>query len=185
MTIDNLSQQLSHLPAQQKRYPPVEQWDPPFCGDMDIQIKKDGSWWYMGTPIGRLGMVKLFASVLCQRDGDYLLVTPVEKVRIQVEATPFVITGWRQQASEHGQQIVLSTNLDDEFILSKQHPIQLAGSHNSAQEVPYLTVHRGLQASLHRNVYYQLAEIAHETKVDGVISWVIHSDGETFCLGQA
>ncbi|MFT4928223.1 MAG: hypothetical protein ACI8WB_004342, partial [Phenylobacterium sp.] len=170
---------------QQSGRPPVQLWDPPFCGDMDITIKKDGAWWYMGTPIARMPLVKLFASVLTIRDNEYFLVTPVEKVRIQVEQTPFIVTQWRQQTIEQEQGehqvIVFTTNLGDEFVLSAQHPLVLADDVD--QQAPYITVHRGLTAALHRNVYYQLADIAREQETGGTMHWVIQSGDAMFNLG--
>ncbi|MFT5163748.1 MAG: hypothetical protein ACI9FJ_002345 [Alteromonadaceae bacterium] len=171
---------LIHQLDQQNQHPAVEQWHPPFCGDMPIEIKKDGAWWYMDSPISRMPLVKLFASVLTRQDDQYYLVTPVEKVRIKVEQHPFIITQWQLQSSLQGQVVIFSTNVGDEFILSEQYPL-CHGEANGQQ--PYLTVHRGLQATLHRNVYYQLAEIAHQQNIDGVPHWVITSGTSIFSLG--
>ena len=161
--------------------PPVEKWDPPFCGDMDISIKADGQWLYMGTPISRMPLVKLFASVLTRRDGEYYLVTPVEKVRIKVEDAPFVVTQWRQQQVEGKNAILFTTNVDDEYLLSEDHALALP---EKDQQAPlYLNIHRTLQAAIHRNVYYQLAELAEPGEADGQACWMVHSLGEDFVLG--
>jgi hypothetical protein len=173
MNLEQLSKQLN-------QYPPVEQWDPPLCGDIDIEIKKDGVWWYMGSPINRMPLIKLFASVLSWRDNDFFLITPVEKIRIKVAQTPFIVTQWR--LSEPEELIIFTTNVGDEFVLSPQHPLQ---HDHAAQEAPYLTVHRGLQASLHRNVYYQLAEMAQQQNLNGTEHWMIKSGGNVFSLGEA
>lgn len=175
-------EQLNHQLTRSNRQPSVEQWDPPFCGDIDIEIKKAGDWYYMGTPINRMPLVRLFASVLTQTDGEYFLVTPVEKVRIKVAATPFIVTQWRQQPSPDGPLIVFTTNVGDEFILSQTYPL---GITTPQSPVPCLTIHRGLQAGLHRNVYYQLADIAEPQIMDGVEHWLINSGAARFSLGQA
>jgi hypothetical protein len=94
MDLASLQKQIKDV---SKQLPPVDKWDPNFCGDIDIQIKHDGSWYYMGTPIGRKPMVKLFSGVLKREGDDYFLVTPVEKVGIQVADSPFVITQWHKQ----------------------------------------------------------------------------------------
>lgn len=174
MNLESLAKQLS----QQSKRPPVEQWDPPFCGDMDIEVKADGSWYYMGTPIGRKPLVKLFASVLTIRDGNYYLITPVEKVGIRVVDAPFVVTSWRQQDTEQGQAIIFTTNVDDEFILNADNPLQLPQGKQSAPL--YLDVHRSMQASVHRNVYYQLAEIAEAKKG----CWTISSCNLAYSIGE-
>ena len=178
MNIEKLSQQLNQM----NQHPPVEQWDPPFCGDMDIEIKTDGQWWYMGSPINRMPLVKLFASVLTRRNNEYLLVTPIEKVRIKVQDSPFLVTQWRRQNSEQGQLIIFTTNIGDEFMLSEQYSIQ---PHSNEQNVLHLNIHRGLHANLHRNVYYQLASIAEQETIDGTEHWVIRSGGISFSLGKA
>ncbi|NQZ11970.1 MAG: DUF1285 domain-containing protein [Algicola sp.] len=176
MNINQLTQQLD----KSNKHPPVEKWDPAFCGDMDIQIKSDGVWWYMGTPIGRMPLVKLFASVLTTTNNEYFLVTPVEKVRIKVEDAAFVVTQWRQA----GEMIVFTTNVGDEFVLSAQYSLALPVEGQTAPL--YLNVHRGLQARFHRNVYYQLAEVAELKVVDGVQRaecFVVQSGGVDFVLG--
>ncbi len=173
MNINQLTQQLGIS----NKHPPVEQWDPPFCGDMDIEIKADGVWHYMGSPINRLPLVKLFASVLTIRDNEYFLVTPVEKVRIKVEDAAFVVTQWRQES----EMIVFTTNVGDEFVLSEQYAMTLP---IGGQPAPlYLNVHRGLQARFHRNVYYQLAEVAELKVINGVESFVVQSGGADFVIG--
>jgi hypothetical protein len=177
MDIEKLSKQLQQL----NQHPPVEKWDPPFCGDMDIEIKADGVWWYMGTPIKRMPLVKLFASVLTTLDNEFFLVTPVEKVRIKVQDAAFIVTQWRVQASEQGEVIVFTTNMGDEFILSEQHNWVVPDDNRPGPL--YLNVHRGLQAQFHRNVYYQLVEIAQLKTVGDASHYVVQSGGVDFCLG--
>lgn len=177
MDIQTLARQLGN----ENKHPPVEKWNPPFCGDMDIRIKADGLWHYMGTPIGRMPLVKLFASVLTKQNGEYFLVTPVEKVRIQVEDAPFIVNQWRMEHTEQGQSVIFTTNVGDEFLLSNDNALVLPQTEQSAPL--YLNIHRSMQAAVHRNVYYQLVEIAESIETDGQESWVIQSGGQTFTIG--
>ena len=111
--LDAFQQQIS---SQNAALPHVDKWNPEFCGDIDIQIKHDGTWFYMGTPIGRKPLVKLFSSVLKREDDNYFLVTPVEKVGIQVEDVPFIITQWQKENSK----LALTTNTGDDLIVSSE-----------------------------------------------------------------
>ena len=177
----NLAQLTKQLEGQ-NQHPPIEKWNPEFCGDMDIHIKADGQWCYMGSPIGRKPLVKLFASVLCIEGDEYFLKTPVEKVRIKVDDAPFVITSWQQHPSEHGTIISLQSNVDDNFILGSNHPLLLPTSQQAAPL--YVNIHRSMQASVHRNVYYQLAEIAEVETIEGKDHFMISSGQDKFCIGR-
>lgn len=177
MDLASLQQQIGD---QRGKLPPVDQWNPAFCGDIDMVIKHDGSWFYMGTPIGRQALVKLFSSVLRKDDENYVLVTPVEKVGIQVEDVPFVITQWEQQ----GNQLVFITQTQDTFVVSHTNPIEIRQDKTTQAWLPYVNVRRNLWARLHQNVYYQLIEIAEE-KIVGTESQLCLSSGDyTFSLGS-
>ncbi len=178
MSLENISSQLSgHVNGSKKNLPPVEDWHPDFCGDIDMEIKADGSWFYNGSIFKRLSLVKLFASVLKKENDKYYLVTPVEKVGIKVEDVPFVLTNWHWQ-DEKKNIITVSTNLDDEFILNKEHPLIIANNGGL-----YVTVRRNLLAKVHRNVYYQWVDIAKEVTTENGTELVLHSAGEQFSLG--
>jgi Uncharacterized protein conserved in bacteria len=111
--------------AAKKGPPPVHLWNPPFCGDLDIRIARDGSWWYLGTPIGRPALVRLFASVL-RKDGDaYFLVTPVEKVGITVDDAPFVAQDFRVEGECEARRLVFVTDVGDETEAAPEHPIRV------------------------------------------------------------
>ena len=172
-----LQQQLDQASS---RLPPIEQWDPPFCGNIDMVIKHDGSWHYMGSPIGRMALVKLFASVLKRQDDDYFLVTPVEKVGIQVIDAPFLITQWQYQDG----QLMLSTNLDEQLLVSPANPLTLRQDKVSGDLLPYALVRRNLWARLHQNVFYQLVDIAEHHSVAGKTQVSIQSGGQQFSLGS-
>ncbi|MGY0624014.1 MAG: DUF1285 domain-containing protein, partial [Paraglaciecola chathamensis] len=115
MDLATLQKQLGD---QQGKLPPVDKWNPDFCGDMELVIKHDGSWFYMGTPIGRKALVKLFASVLKKEGEAYFLVTPVEKLGITVEDVPYVITQWVQQDG----LLVFTTQTEEQIIVSAENP---------------------------------------------------------------
>ncbi|NMH60685.1 DUF1285 domain-containing protein [Alteromonas ponticola] len=165
--------------------PPVEEWDPPFCGDLNMQIKLDGRWFYENSPIGRLALVKLFSSVLKKEGEQYFLVTPVEKVGLTVEDVPFLITQW-----QHGEgRYTFTTQTGDEVLLSSQHPIELrhppsALADTNATPIPYIRVRRNLWARFNQNVYYQLIEQANHTEGDdGAIRLELVSQGKSHCIG--
>lgn len=176
MDLSTLQKQLSQ---HQGKSPPVEKWDPDFCGDIDMVIKHDGSWFYMGTPIGRKALVKLFSSVLKKQQDDYFLVTPVEKVGITVEDVPFIITQWRQE----DDLLVLTTQTEDQLIISEQHPVKLQADACSGDILPYVLVRRNLWARLHQNVFYQLVEMGQQTMLDGKSQLVLQSGDYSFSLG--
>lgn len=175
MDLAKLQQQLQD---QHDKLPPVDQWNPAFCGDIDLCIKADGRWFYMGSPIGRLSLVKLFASVLKKESDQYFLVTPVEKIGIQVEDVPFVITQWQQQDA-----LILTTQTDDEFVVGENHPIELRQTQYSSSPLPYVKVRKNLWARLHQNVYYQLLEQCVEQQKDGKTHLMLHSQNYQFSLG--
>jgi len=185
MSLEKISAQLGNINDGKKpseNLPPIEKWNPPYCGDIDIQVKANGDWFYGGTIFKRLPLVKLFASVMLrdEKDGedDYFLVTPVEKVKIGVEDAPFVLTQWAWQDTEKSVMTVM-TNLEDEFVLDNEHPLTI----NSQGEL-YVTVRRNLLAKVHRNVYYQWADLAKEVVTDKGTELVFSSAGCAFSLGK-
>lgn len=143
-----------------KKMPPVHLWNPEFCGDIDMAINRDGSWDYMGSPISRLRMVKLFSTVLRHdEDGKYYLVTPVEKVGIRVEDAPFVAV----EMEYDGEYIMFRTNVDDYVKADQDHPIRVEFDENTGEPSPYVRVRGRLDAKISRSVYYQLADMAKES----------------------
>tara|TARA_B110000014_G_scaffold259899_1_gene248556 strand:+ start:1770 stop:2327 length:558 start_codon:yes stop_codon:yes gene_type:complete len=183
MSLDKLTSQLNQSKQdKEKKLPPVESWNPPYCGEIDIKIKVNGDWFHEGTAFKRMNLVKLFATVLwrevSENTDEYFLVTPVEKIKISVEDAPFVLTQWRWQ-DEKKQTMVLSTNLDEEFILGKEHPISL----NDQGEL-YVLVRRNLLAKVHRNVYYQWIDLAEEISTGETTQLVLNSAGNQFVLGS-
>jgi uncharacterized protein len=132
------------------------QWNPPFCGDIDMEIRADGSWWYLGTLITRPELVKLFARVLRKEGDRYFLVTPAEKVGIKVQDAPFLITdGDILEPGTANQRVSLVNNVGDQFELDAAHPLQIRGEATNRR--PYVHVRQDLWALLGRPVYYRLA----------------------------
>ncbi len=163
---------------------PVHLWNPDFCGDIDMRIARDGSWFYMGTPIGRKPLVKLFASVL-RKDGDqYFLVTPVEKIGITVEDVPFNAVSFDVRGEGESQVIRFTTNVDDVVEVGPDNPIVVRVDPDSGEPSPYVLVRTNLQALIVRSVFYQLIDLAEERDIDGE-NWLgVWSQGEFFKIGQ-
>ena len=138
--------------------PPVHLWNPPFCGDIDMRIAQDGTWFYMNSPIGRKPLVQLFASVLRHdADGKYYLVTPVEKVGIRVDDAPFTAVRMRLEGVGQSQVIRFETNVDDEVTVDDAHPLRFAVEAGTDGLKPYVLVRAGLEALVSRALFYDLA----------------------------
>jgi hypothetical protein len=168
----------------EKGLPPVERWNPPFCGDIDMKIAADGTWFYQKTPIGRLALVKLFASVL-KREGDkYFLVTPVEKVGLTVVDAPFLAV---ELKVEHGEDRILKfrTNVDDWVEAGPGHALRFEEEPATGGLKPYLHVRRGLWAKVTRALFYDLVELGEERVVDGRPMFGVASHGEFFAMAEA
>ncbi|EDZ46217.1 conserved hypothetical protein [Rhodobacterales bacterium Y4I] len=158
--------------------PPVHLWNPPFCGDLDIRIARDGSWHYLGTPFTRFELVKLFASILKREDGKYYLVTPVEKVGITVEDAPFVAVDFDAAGQGREQVITFTTNIGDTAAAGPEHPVRVARDGESGEPAPYVMIRAGLEALIDRKSFYRLAELG-EHHGDWFGVW---SGGEFFPL---
>jgi len=139
----------------------VESWDPPYCGDIGMKIMTDGTWMYQGSPIGRLALVKLFASVLRREaDGRYYLVTPVEKVDVAVEDAPFLAVEMQVDRAGADQLLTFRTNVDDVAACGPERPLRFVEEPHSGGLKPYLLVRGRLEALLSRALYYDLVELA-------------------------
>ena len=139
--------------------PPVEKWNPPFCGDIDMEIRRDGTWFYEGTPIGRAGMVKLFSTILIREDDKYFLVTPVEKVGIRVEDAPFVAVDFEATGTGEDQVLTFVTNLDDVSQAGPDTPIRVERDAETGEPAPYILIRRNLEALIDRKSFYRLVEL--------------------------
>jgi hypothetical protein len=171
--------------AGSKGPPPVHLWDPPFCGDLDMRIATDGTWFYLGTPIGRPALVKLFASVLKREDGHYYLVTPVEKVGITVEDAPFLAVEMKVEPSPGGQRLHFRTNVDDWVACGPGHALRFEPEAGTGGLKPYLHVRRDLWARVTRPLFYDLVELGEERDVDDLRMFGVASQGEFFAMAPA
>ena len=165
--------------------PPVEQWNPPFCGDLDMRIAADGTWFYLKTPIGRPALVKLFASVL-KREGDsYFLVTPVEKCGITVDDAPFLAVELNIEDSTEGRVLHFRTNVDDWVSCGPQHALRFEPEAGTGGLKPYLHVRRDLWAKVTRTLFFDLVEIGEERDVEGRAMFGVMSMGTFFAMAPA
>lgn len=161
--------------------PPVELWEPDFCGDLDLEIKADGTWFYMGTPIGRHSMVRLFSTVLRKDDdGKTYLVTPVEKVGIRVEDAHFLAVELTVTSNKGDQIINLRTNMGDIVQVGKNNPLWFDVSGPHAELKPYVRVRGRLDALVNRATMYELIELGEEIIIDDVNMFALRSSGEVF-----
>lgn len=161
----------------ERRLPPVEQWNPEHCGDSEMRIARDGTWFHQGSPIGRPAMVRLFATILRREpDGGFVLVTPVEKLSIEVEDAPFVAVGMKAEGVGPDTRLAFQLNTGELVTAGPDHPLRFTEREDGPR--PYLHVRAGLEALVARPVYYELAELALAGEEAGV--W---SDGAFFPLG--
>lgn len=142
-----------------KGLPPVHLWNPPFCGDLDMRIARDGTWFYLGTPIGRPELVRLFSTIL-RKDGEqYFLVTPVEKVGITVDDAPFVAVDFELAGKGRDQRLTFTTNVGDTAEAGPDHPIRVIRDPETGEPSPYVLIRANLEALIDRKSFYRLVEI--------------------------
>ena len=167
-----------------KGLPPVHLWNPPFCGDLDMRIAGDGTWFYMGTPIGRPALVRLFSTILRRENGKHFLVTPVEKVGIRVDDAPFVAVEMQRERDARGPLLRFRTNVDDWVDCDGDHRLRFEiGAAGGL--TPYLHVRADLWAKVTRALYYDLVDIGEERMIDGKEMFGIQSAGEFFPMADA
>ena len=171
--------------AARRALPPVERWNPAYCGEIDMRIARDGTWFYLGTPIGRPALVRLFSTILRREaDGRYVLVTPVERVGLVVEDVPFIAVRVDVEGKGHDQKLKFLTNVGDETVASAEHPLRVMHRGAEAEPQPYVHVRGGLEARLARPVFYELVELAEERIDDGRRELGVWSCGQYFSLGS-
>ncbi len=139
--------------------PPVHLWNPPFCGDLDMRIARDGTWFYLGTPIGRFELVRLFSSILKKEDGKYFLVTPVEKVGITVDDAPFVAVDFESEGEGQRQVLTFTTHVGDTAAAGPDHPIRVERDPETGEPSPYVLIRAELEALIDRKSFYRLVEL--------------------------
>ena len=169
-----------------KGLPPVERWEPPFCGDLDMEIRADGTWFYMGTPIGRAPLVRLFSTVLRKdADGKTYLVTPVEKVGIRVEDAHFIAVEMAVVGSGAGQILTFRTNVGDVAEAGPEHALRFVTDAANGGLKPYLHVRGRLEARLSRPLLYEIAELGEEIEHQGAAWFAVRSCGIVFPVMEA
>jgi hypothetical protein len=186
MQTDNLSLGLASLQretAAGRSLPPVERWNPAHCGDIDIRIARDGAWYHQGSPFTRRELVRLFSTILKKEGDAYYLVTPAEKMRIQVEDVPFLAVLLDADGAGPSQTLTFTTNVGDLVTAGPDNPIRVETDLRTGQPAPYVHVRRGLEARISRTVFFQLAEMAVPQGDFGSVG--VWSCGQFFALGSA
>src|SRR5712671_2418652 len=179
--------------AGEKGLPPVHLWNPPFCGDLDMRIASDGTWFYQKTPIGRAALVKLFASVLKREGDNYFLVTPVEKCGITVDEAPFLAVELKLEdvdataalAANRNRVLRFRTNVDDWVTCGADNPLRFEPETATGGLKPFLHVRRNLWAKVTRPLFYDLVDLGEERDIDGVRMFGVASGTEFFPMAPA
>ena len=170
--------------AEGRTLPPVEKWHPVHCGEIDIRIARDGTWFHQGTPIGRRELVRLFSTILRKDPDGFHLVTPAEKMRINVEDAPFIAVLLRVEREGKQQRLVFTTSVGDETVANAQNRLRVDTDPNTQEPAPYIHVRNGLEAKISRTVFYQLAGIAVPGEGEYAGKLGVWSEGEFFALGR-
>jgi hypothetical protein len=163
--------------------PPVERWNPAHCGDIDIRIARDGTWYHQGSPFTRRELVRLFSTILRKDADGFHLVTPGEKMRIRVDDAPFTAVLLRVEGEGEKQRLIFTTNVGDETVAGPESPIRVQTNVGTGEPAPYVHVRRGLEARISRNVFYQLADIAVPGEGKNAGRLGVWSEGCFFDLG--
>lgn len=165
----------------EKRLPPVEQWNPTHCGHSDMRIARDGTWFHQGSPIGRAALVQLFSTILrCEADGSFVLVTPAEKLDIDVEDAPFLAVEMKAEGEGQMQRLAFRLNTGEFVTAGPEHALRFDDTDEGPR--PYLHVRAGLEALVARSVYYELAQIALD---NGEAPAGVWSEGTFFAMETA
>lgn len=166
--------------ASRKGPPPVHLWNPPFCGELDIRIARDGTWLYLGTPIGRAPLVNLFASILRAEGGRYVLVTPVEKVGIQVDDLPLHATDFTATGVGRDQCLTFHTRTGDDATAGPDHPLTVTRDPTTDAPAPSVLIRPGLPARIDRKSFYRLVDLGVHEPLDGSRWFGVWSGGMFF-----
>lgn len=182
--VEALSGGLESLAASvgKAKHPPVEKWNPPYCGEIDMRIASDGTWFYLGTPIGRPALVRLFASVIKKEDEHYFLVTPVEKVGIRVDDAPFLAVEMEIENRGPKQNLIFRTNVNDVVRCDLEHPLRFEVEQGTEGLKPYLFVRRDLWAKVTRALFFDLVAIGEVREQGGEKMFGVNSTGQFFAM---
>lgn len=168
--------------ASGKKLPPVHLWNPPFCGDLDMRIARDGTWFYLGTPIGRPALVRLFSTILRKDDDKYYLVTPVEKVGITVDDAPFVAVDFDAAGDGRDQVLTFQTQVGDTMTAGPDNPIRVQRDPKTGEPSPYVLVRANLEALIDRKSFYRLVDIGAREVREGTEWFGVWSGGQFFAI---
>jgi hypothetical protein len=166
--------------ASKKGPPPVHLWNPPFCGDIDMRIARDGTWFYLGTPIGRAPLVKLFSTILKREGDDYFLVTPVEKVGIKVDDAPLLAIDFDAEGTGQDQTLTFWTKTEDQATLGPNHPLRVERDPETGEPSPYILIRANLWALIDRKSFYRLVDLGCHHRHDGQMWFGLWSSGQFF-----
>jgi hypothetical protein len=164
--------------------PPVDKWHPAHCGDIDIRIARDGTWFHQGTPIGRKELVRLFSTILRKDPDGFVLVTPAEKMRIVVEDAPFLAVLLDVTGTGRTQKLTFTPTVGDQSEANAANPIRVVSDPETGEPAPYVHVRKGLEARIARTVFYQLADLAVPGEGEHVGFLGVWSGGQFFPLGR-
>ena len=158
----------------------IKKWNPIYCGDIDMRIASDGTWFYCGSPINRKKLVKLFSSILINENNKYFLITPVEKVGIIVDDAPFIANDFEKITENNKSYLVFFTNIDETIVLSKKNPFRISINDKTQEPSPYIMVRKNIEAKIDRKSFYRLLDLAEYSLVKGQEWLGIHSDSTFF-----
>ena len=161
--------------------PPVHLWNPEHCGDIDMEIRKDGSWWHEGVRISREKLVRLFSTILRKDEDGIYLVTPHEKVIVHVEDAPFIAVRIDRVNEGEDQVLAVTTNVGDVFVIDADHPLRVEIDDETGEPSPYVEVRAGLEARIARAPFYELVDWA---EADDAGDLTVRSGGAVFRLGS-
>ncbi len=179
-----VAQDLGKRSKSKRELPPIHLWNPDLCEGVDMRIGRDGTWYYMGSPIGRKPMVRLFSTILRrEEDAHYYVVTPVEKVRVIVDDAPFVAIYVDAEGEGPDQKLTFRTNVDDLVIAGPEHPIRVVIDTETGEPSPYVHVRDRLEALIGRSVFYELVELSVERVLEGDPVYGVWSNGGFYPVG--
>ena len=163
----------------------IKNWNPKYCGDIDMRIASDGTWFYCGSPINRKKLVKLFSSILINENNKYFLITPVEKVGIIVDDAPFIANDFEKITENNKSYLVFFTNIDETIVLSKKNPFRISINDKTQEPSPYIMVRKNIEAKIDRKSFYRLVDFCTEARHKGE-SWLgFHSNNIFFPLAKS
>ncbi|WP_407494240.1 DUF1285 domain-containing protein [Pseudooceanicola sp. MF1-13] len=166
--------------AKGRGLPPVDKWDPPDRGKIDMKITRDGIWFHEGTPINRPELVRLFSTILRRDDDRYMLVTPVEKVEIEVEDAPFLAVDFEVAGTGEAQALTFHTTVGDQATAGPDNPIRVVRDAETGEPSPYVTIRRRLEALIDRKSFYRLIDLGVHREHEGASWFGLWSQGSFF-----